>query len=73
MIKTTHKNFKLIILEERTNPSFHVYKNGLNKFLARLLRTKKFLSGNTKSLAYNDHIVQFGLNKFLPSLAGESN
>ena len=60
--------------EKRTNQSFHVYKkNGLNKFLASLPRTEKFLGGNTRSLAYIDHIVQFSLNKFLASLAEESN
>ena len=48
-------------------------KNGLNKFLASLSGTEKFLGGSTKSLAYNDHIIQFGLNKFLAPLDGESN
>ena len=37
-------------------------KNSLNKFLAPLPRTEKFLSGNTRSLAYTDYIIQFGLN-----------
>ena len=40
-------------------------KNGLNKFLAPLLGTKKFMGGSTKSLAYTDHIIQFGLNNEL--------
>ena len=48
-------------------------KNGLNKFLAPLPGTEKFLSGSTRSLAYTDYIIQFGLNKFLASLVGESN
>ena len=48
-------------------------KNGINKFLAPLPGTEKFFSGNTKSLAYTDHIIEFGLNKFLASLDGESN
>ena len=48
-------------------------KNGLNKFLAPLSGNQKFLGGSTKSLAYIDHIIQFGLNKFLALLAGESN
>ena len=46
-------------------------KNGLNKFLAPLPGTEKFLGGNTISLAYTDHIIQFGLNKFLALLAEE--
>ena len=33
--------------------------------MAQLLRTERFLSGNTKSLAYTNHIIQFGVNKFL--------
>ena len=48
-------------------------ENGLNKFLASLPGTKKFLSGSIRSLAYTDHIIQFDLNKFLAPLAGESN
>ena len=39
-------------------------KNGLNKFLASLPMTKKFLGGSTRSLAYTDHIIQFGLNNY---------
>ena len=39
-------------------------KNGLNKFLPSLPRTKKFLGGITRSLAYTDHIIQFGLNNY---------
>ena len=35
-------------------------KNGLNKFLASLPGTEKFLGGSTRSLAYTDHIIQFG-------------
>ena len=46
-------------------------KFGLNKFLAPLPRTEKFLGGNTRSLAYTDHIIRFSLNKFLASLAGD--
>ena len=38
-------------------------KNGLNKFLAPLPGTEKFLGGSTRSLAYTDHIIQFDLNK----------
>ena len=45
-------------------------KNGLNKFLASLSETKKFLGGSTRSLAYTDHIIRFGLNKFLAPLIG---
>ena len=41
----------------------------MNKFLALLLRTEKLLSGSTRSLAYIDHIIQFGLNKFLAPLS----
>ena len=44
---------------QRDTPGFgasHI-KNGLNKFLALLSRTEKFLSGSTKSLAYTDHII----------------
>ena len=41
---------------------FMYMKNGLNKLLALLPRTEKFLSGSTISLAYTDHIIQFGLN-----------
>ena len=48
-------------------------KNGLNKFLALLLGTKKFLGCSTRSLAYTDHIIQFGLNEFLASLARDRN
>ena len=40
---------------------FMYIKNGLNKFLAPFPGTEKFLSGNTRSLAYTDHIIQFGL------------
>ena len=43
---------------------------GLNKFLAPLLGTENFLGGNTRSLAYTDHIIQFVLNKFLAPLPG---
>ena len=39
-------------------------KNGLNKFLAPLPGTEKFLGGSTRSLAYTDHIIQFGLNRY---------
>ena len=49
--------------KKRTNPSFHVYEKWSNKFLAVFSRTKKFFGGSTKSLAYTDHIIQFGLNK----------
>ena len=45
-------------------------KNVLNKFLALLPRTEKFLGCSTTSLAYIDHIIQFGLSKFLVSLLG---
>ena len=45
-------------------------KNGLNKFLAPLSGTEKFLSGSTRSFLYTDHIIQFGLNKFLASFSG---
>ena len=48
-------------------------KNGLNKFLEPLPGTKKFLSGSTRSFPYTNHIIQFGLNKFLAPLARESN
>ena len=48
-------------------------KNGLNKFLAPLYGTEKFLGGSTRSLAYTEHIIKFGLDKFLAPLAGESN
>ena len=48
-------------------------KNGFNKFLTPFPRTEKFLSGSTKSLAYTDHIIEFGLNKFFASLAKELN
>ena len=48
-------------------------KNGLNKFLAPLSGTEKFLTGSTKSLSYTDHIIQFGLNKFLALLLGTEN
>ena len=37
-------------------------KNGLNKFLVPFPGIEKFLSGNTRSSAYTDHIIQFGLN-----------
>ena len=40
-------------------------KNALNKFLAPLPGTERFLSGSTRSLAYTDHVIQFGLSKFL--------
>ena len=46
-------------------------KNGLNKFFALLSGTEKFFSGSTRNLAYTDHIIQSGLNKFLASLAGD--
>ena len=45
-------------------------KNDRNKFLASLPGTEKFLSSSTRSLAYSDHIIQFGLNKFLKPLPG---
>ena len=45
-------------------------KNGLNKFLASLSGTEKFLGGSTRSLAYTDHVIRFGLNKFLAPLPG---
>ena len=45
-------------------------KNGLNKFLELLSGTEKLLGGSTRSLAYIDHTIQFGLNKFLASLSG---
>ena len=38
-------------------------KSGLNRFLASLSGTEKFLGGSTRSLAYTNHIIQFGLNK----------
>ena len=44
-------------------------KNGLNKFLASLPGTEKFSGGSTRSLAYTDHIIQVGLNKFLAPLS----
>ena len=37
-------------------------KNGLNKFLAPLPGTEKFLGGSTRSLAYTNHIILFSLN-----------
>ena len=40
-------------------------KNGLNKFLAPLQGTEKFLSGSSRSLSYTDHIIQFGLNTYM--------
>ena len=40
-------------------------KNGLNKSFAPLPGTEKFLGGSTRSLAYTDHIIQFGLNSHL--------
>ena len=43
---------------------------GLNKFLAPLPGNEKFLGGSTRSLAYTDHIIHFGLEKFLVSLPG---
>ena len=39
-------------------------KKGFNKFLALLPWTEKFLGGSIRSLAYTDHIIQFGLNMF---------
>ena len=42
-------------------------ENGLNKFLTPLSGIEKFLSGSTRSLAYTDHIIQFGLNNVTPS------
>ena len=48
-------------------------KNGLNKFLTLLLGTEKFLGGSTRSLAYTNHIIQFGLKKSLAPLAGDRN
>ena len=45
-------------------------KNGLNNFLALLWRIEKFLGGSTRIFAYIDHIIQFGLNKFLAPLTG---
>ena len=42
----------------------------LTSLLASLSGTKNFLGGSTRSLAYTDHIIQFGLNKFLTSLPG---
>ena len=53
--------------EKKKRKLIHLFmcmKNGLNKFLAPLPRTEKFLNGSTRSLAYTDHIIQFGLNKF---------
>ena len=46
-------------------------KNGLNKFLASLLGSEKFLGGSTRSLTYTDHIIQFSFNKVLAPLAGD--
>ena len=51
----------------------YIYIYSLNKFLALLPGTEKFLGGSTRSLAYTDHIIQFGLNEFLALLAEESN
>ena len=48
-------------------------KNSLNKFLAPLLGTEKFLGGSTRSLAYTDHIIQFGLNNELRQNAYDSS
>ena len=52
---------------------FRYIKNDLNKFLAPLPGAEIFLSGNTISLAYTDHIIQFGLNKFFAPLPGTEN
>ena len=41
----------------------------LNKFLASLPGTEKLLSGNTKRLAYTDHIIEFGLNTCMKAFA----
>ena len=38
--------------------------------MAPLPGTEKFLSGNTINFAYADHIIQFGLIKFLAPLLG---
>ena len=48
-------------------------KNGLNKFLSPLPGTEKFLGGSTRSFAYTNHIIQFGLSKFLATLARDRN
>ena len=46
------------------------YSLVLTSFWRRCPGTEKFLGGSTRSLAYTDHIIQFGLNKFLASLLG---
>ena len=71
MIKTTNLIFNEYILKIKNKFKFLcIWKNGHNKFLALLSRTEKFLGGSTRSLAYIDHIIQFGLDKFLAMLLG---
>ena len=45
-------------------------KNYLKTFFAPLSGTKKFLGGSTRSLAYTDHIIEFGLIMFLAPFPG---
>ena len=42
----------------------------VNKFLELLPWTEQLFGGSTRSLAYTNHIKQFGLNKFLVPLPG---